>query len=136
MKGTSAAISLGLLLILLSSIMSSVTSSNYQPNINIPNDKDFIVTTLQNQFNWSLPQYDGWSCVNQSSVVYDYLISNNYNCRIVRGYNSTRLKGHSWIMIQIDDAWYDYECTSLRFKDITKYDISNVYINKELVKWY
>ena len=108
-----------------------------EPNTNIPIDGEPLLEAVRNQFNWKLPQYDGWRCVNKSNATYDYLESLGYNLRVCSGYNLTRESGHRWIMIQLDGAWYDFECTSLRFKDVgCKYDEIKIYNNKEQLKWY
>ena len=100
----------------------------HQPNINI---YDNIETMLQDRFQWG-----ELNCVNNTQLCYDYLQDIGYKVRIGTGYNWTTNRGHRWLMIQIDDAWHDFECTSLRFREIDMYESINVYNEKELVKWY
>ena len=107
-----------------------------EPNNIITPTTENIVQSLT--INWSSPEYNNWTCVNKSNLTYHILISIGYNVRICRGYNWTRDKGHSWLMIKTGpNEWKDFEPQTFEFKEIGhKYEFTNVYNEKELIKWY
>jgi len=145
----------GLTLLLSSYIISNISYNTTSVNISSYENDDIINTLveepqevetyhtyipeLKNHFDWSLPQFEDWNCVNKSSVAYDYLVEEGYDVRLCRGYRNnadgTFDVGHSWVMVKIGDSWYDVESSGL-IVDNTIYDWTNVYYTKESVKWY
>jgi len=123
--------------IIITSVCTLSTLKNPYESNNFITPKELNIVQIATS-DWSLPQYNEWSCVNRSNLTFEKLTSQGYNVRICRGYNFTTQMGHSWLMIEVGpNEWKDFECNNFNFEDVGhNYEFTNVYNEKELVKWY
>ena len=99
-----------LIILLCCVVVSSISS--------LEHEKKHIEEATQEHFNnWNHEQYTNWTCSDMSSACKSY-IRDTLGYPTVLVYGSAKdFTAHKWILVYINNAWYEFESTLLTFQE-------------------
>jgi len=87
-------------------------------NSSVEQKMEFIEEETKNYFNnWNTEQYEGWTCNEKSEVCQEYIRDDlGFPCILVYGH-SQEFTAHKWVLVYLEDSWYEFETTCFSFQD-------------------
>lgn len=115
-----SAIVIFITILFIGSLSTSLAFRIYDRSQTLP--YQYLETELQDHFNnWQGDEYKDWVCRNKAGACYDYLTEEGYEVIELFGFRNDTAK-HVWLLIKLNNAWYEFECNDLIF-----YNTSNRY---------
>ena len=82
-----------------------------------------IEIQIQNHYsNWDKTEYKDWDCSETSVECEKYFETHGYTCYLVYGDRTDKagkMYAHMWNIVIIDGKYYEFESTTLEFKDVS-----------------